>query len=153
MFPIFVSSSSIINTILAFLVVWIDIMRTWNWLKNLLVFHMFKKIQMRSLGFVYIYPHRLGGVSGTADVPYRDQALCLHGNVAWAKGLSFGTVPPVEYRNSFSKRKHQMHHIIAAFFSQKNKNHWRQLKKIQVNISKANVYVDIGFWNITHLIK
>lgn len=35
------------------------------------------------------------------------------------------------------KGKHQMHHVIAAFFSQKNKNQWRQLKKIQVKISKA----------------
>lgn len=35
------------------------------------------------------------------------------------------------------KGKHQMHHVIAAFFSQKNKNQWRQLKKIQVKMSKA----------------
>lgn len=115
-FPGFVSSAFRANRNLAFLVIWTDITRTWNQLKSSLILHMLKEIKMRHLGFVCTYMV-WGRVPGMADVTYRDQALLLHGNVARAKGLSFYTLPLDGYRNSFSQRKHQVHHTIIAFFS------------------------------------
>lgn len=89
-------------------------------------------MKMRHLGFVCTYMV-WGRVPGMADVTYRDQALLLHGNVARAKGLSFPTLPLDGNRNSFSQRKHQVHHTIIAFFSQKNKITEATLKDSKVS--------------------